>query len=55
MTEGETKRYQCNSCNKEYEICLEPKMKKETDESKLGMCDDPAYCPFCNQMDIDEV
>lgn len=53
---GETQRFQCNECNREFEVTLEPKAKdaepskRPTDTAVVGTC------PFdnCGSADIEE-
>ena len=45
MNAGETARFDCPDCNREFEVCLEPKakgMKNPPDDTA-----DVLHCPFC--------
>lgn len=56
MTNGETIRYQCEGCDREMEITLEPKEKlrdKALENREMGL-DAPTRCPWCEQL-LEEV
>lgn len=52
---GESRRYTCDQCLTEYEITNEPKAQDSPD--KHGYCPSkaPSYCPFCGEMEFEEV
>lgn len=51
MTNGETIRYQCESCDREMEITLEPKEKlhSRAPENQEKGLEEPGTCPWCGQ------
>lgn len=53
LNNGETKRFECDECQKEFEVTLEPKCAEMKDPPKgYGGVD---YCPFCGTSNPNEV
>lgn len=48
MKQGETARYYCPDCNREFEVCLEPKYRN-TPGMGVGKDEKANHCPFCGQ------
>ena len=48
MKEGQTKRYDCEECNIEFELTLEPKSKGNINGKEV----DVMNCPFCGSGQI---
>jgi len=51
MGPGETKRYDCDDCQREFEVTLEPKAKELKDKKGLEAAK-VTCCPFCESTNI---
>jgi hypothetical protein len=51
---GETKRFECESCGKEFEVTLEPKAKNSPESLTMQPADVGA-CPFCASLHVEAV
>jgi hypothetical protein len=57
MKAGETQRFQCNDCNREFEVILEPKAKNMKPEDRPKEEGNVGACPFddCGSSDIEKL
>lgn len=54
MKAGETERFDCSSCNAEFEVTFEPKAKDDPAAVKSIKPADVTCCPFCgDDLDIE--
>lgn len=51
MKDGETVRVDCNDCNTEFEVTLEPK-SKDAKGHKPGKNKIVNHCPFCGSEEV---
>lgn len=53
MKAGSTERFDCESCNREFEVTLEPKASGTSEAAKQAAKDlgeaEVAACPFCGE------
>lgn len=54
MKPGETSRFQCNDCDTEFELTLEPKAKG-TKEAETIRPRAVEGCPFCGSEDLEQL
>jgi hypothetical protein len=47
---GQTSRFDCECCNVEFELTLEPKVKPDSRDSRESPDQEVLHCPFCGEM-----
>lgn len=53
IKQGECVRFNCETCNTEFEITLEPRMNCRPEAETINDLD--VYCPFCGEESIEVV